>query len=151
MGRKMEKENKMEKINFDSGVKEYRLGAGVLKFNPGDPNLYARFLDGAEKLRQVERELTEQASGASDTEVLGLLMKADFRMKGVLNWIFGPGSDFNELLMGVNLLAVAHNGERVVTNLFATLEPILVGGAEQCASQLAGAAVEKAQARREAQ
>ena len=30
----------MEKIQFDSGMKEYRInGKGVLRFNPADPNL----------------------------------------------------------------------------------------------------------------
>ena len=34
----------MEKLTFDSGIRSYRAGAGVLRFNPSDPNLYARFL-----------------------------------------------------------------------------------------------------------
>ena len=41
----------MEKISFDSGVKSYKInGTGVLRFNPGDPNVYARFLQAADKL-----------------------------------------------------------------------------------------------------
>ena len=47
--------------------------------------------------------------------------------------------DFQKILSGVNLLAVADNGERVVTNLFAALEPVLVEGAKRCASQQAEA------------
>ena len=43
----------MEKLQFDSGIKEYKInGAGVLRFNPGDPNLYARFLEAGDKLLQ---------------------------------------------------------------------------------------------------
>ena len=42
----------MEKIQFDSGVRSYRInGGGILRFNPGDPNLYSRFLEAGEKLQ----------------------------------------------------------------------------------------------------
>ena len=47
----------MEKLQFDSGVKSYRLGGGVLRFHPGDPNLYIRFLEAAEKFKALEEEL----------------------------------------------------------------------------------------------
>ena len=50
----------MEKIQFDSGVRSYRINGGqVLRFNPGDPNLYARFLDSLEELTALEAELTK--------------------------------------------------------------------------------------------
>ena len=52
----------MEKLQFDSGVKEYRInGGGVLRFNPGDPNVYARFLEAADKLQQLEQDLAQKA------------------------------------------------------------------------------------------
>lgn len=136
----------MKKISFDSGVQAYKLGDGILRFNPGDPNVYARFLEGADKLRAVEASLSD----AADTgEVLAALRSADQKMKGILGWIFGPGNDFEAMLGGVNLLAVAENGERLVTNLFAALEPILVSGAEKCAGKVADAARQAAKARRE--
>ena len=72
-------------------------------------------------------------------------------MKQVLNGIFGGENDFETLLEGVNLLAVADNGERVVTNLFAALEPILTEGARRCAEDKTAEAVQKANARRAAQ
>ena len=58
------------------------------------------------------------------------------------------GNDFDKILGGVNLLAVADNGQRVVTNLMEALQPILTAGAERCATQTADAAVQKAKARR---
>ena len=52
----------METIQFDSGIREYRLeGLGVLRFHPGDPNLYARFLEAAQEISQVEKQLQQQA------------------------------------------------------------------------------------------
>lgn len=133
----------METIQFDCGIKEYRLGGGVLRFNPADPNLYARFAQAGEKLRQVEQEVS---GGEGDT--LDLMTQADSRMKQVLSWVFGPGNDMDKLLGGVNLLAVASNGRRVMENLLAALEPVLLAGAEACVRQKTQEAVDQAKRRR---
>ncbi len=142
----------MEKLKFDSGMRSYRVGEGVLRFNPGDPNVYARFLDAAEKIRSLEQELVEQAKALTGedagTAVVRLMEQADRKLKTLLNGVFGSHNDFDAMLQGVNLLAVAENGERVITNLFLALEPILVEGAKRCAAQTAQAAVDKANARR---
>lgn len=143
----------MKKLNFDSGIQEYRLcGDGVLRFNPGDPNLYARFLEAAEKIRAVEKEMVEQAKTMDPQDpgagMIRLLQDADKRIKETLSWVFGQGNDFDKLLGGINLLAVGANGQRVVTNLFQALQPILLNGAEQCAKEQTQAAVERAKARR---
>ena len=140
----------MKNIQFDAGVEEFGLGGGVLRFNPGDPNLYARFLDTGEKIKALEKSLVEKASACDGApeELIRLMQQADTEMKQHLNHVFGEGNDFEKLLQGVNLLAVANNGERVVTNLFAALEPILVQGAQRCAGEKKAAAVAKAKARR---
>ena len=128
----------MEKIQFDAGQRSYRInGVGILRFNPGDPNLYSRFLEAVDKLKEVEAELTRQAAEAEGAQIVKLMMQADEKMKTILNWVFGPENDFQKLLNGVNLLAIADNGERVVTNLFTALEPVLVEGAKRCAGQQA--------------
>ena len=127
----------MKKIKLDRGIEEYRLGGGVLRFHPGDPNLYARLTQAEQKLVDIEKKLTEQAK-AEGADPIALLQTADGEMKQVLGWVFGPGNDFDMLLEGVNLLAVGANGERVVTNLFASLQDILEAGVERCARQAAG-------------
>lgn len=128
----------MEKIQFDVGQRSYRInGGGILRFNPSDPNLYRRFMEAVEKLQAVETELTQQAEAAQDQEILKLMGDADEKMKSILNWVFGGSNDFHKLLEGINLLAVAENGERVVTNLFTALEPVLMEGAKLCANQRA--------------
>jgi hypothetical protein len=137
----------MENIQFDSGIRTYRInGDGALRFNPGDPNVYARFLEAVEKLKKTEEELTRQAEQAKDAQIVELMTRADQQMKEILNWVFGGSNDFGAILQGVNLLAVADNGERVITNLFAALEPVLVEGAKRCAGMLAA----QAKAEREA-
>ncbi|MBR4016475.1 MAG: hypothetical protein IKK11_01505 [Oscillospiraceae bacterium] len=142
----------MEKIVFDSGVRSYKInGGGLLRFNPGDPNVYARFMEAGEKLDGVEKSLVEEAKALKEgdsTAVVHLLQKADREMKQILGWIFGQENDFDKILSGVNLLAVAENGERVVTNLLNALQPVLVEGAERCAREKITAAVNKAKQRR---
>ena len=143
----------MEKIQFDSGIKEYRInGMGVLRFNPGDPNVYARFLEAAQKIQELEQGLAAQAKAYEGqdggTQVVKLMAEADKQMKGVLGWVFGSSNDFDKILGGVNLLAVAGNGQRVVTNLFDALQPVLVAGAKACAEEKTAEAVKKAKQRR---
>lgn len=145
----------MEKLTLDTGLKAYKInGGGVLRFNPGDPNLYARFLEALDKLKQLEKDLADRAAAIEHDDgaaVLRLLSDADAEAKKTLSWVFGGGNDFDEILGGVNLLALGANGERVLTNLFAALEPILTAGAESCARGQTDAAVAKAKARRAAQ
>ena len=142
----------MEKITFDSGVKTYKInGTGVLRFNPGDPNVYARFLEAADKLQKIENALTEEAKALQTADGAGavrLLGKADGEIKALLGWVFGQENDFDKILGGVNLLAVADNGQRVVTNLMEALQPVLLAGAERCATEKAEEAVQKAKLRR---
>lgn len=142
----------MEKLKFDSGVRAYDLGCGVLRFNPSDPNLFGRFLDAAEEIRDIEKELLEKANAAENADdgklTVQLLVEADRKMKALLQKVFGQVNDFDKILGGVNLLAVAENGQRVVTNLMEALQPVLVKGAEECAREKSEAAVKAAKKRR---
>ena len=143
----------MKKITFDTGLEEILIGGGVLRFNPQDPNLFVRFLDASEKLQKIEAELVEKAASYEENgnDAMRLLQDADVRMKQLLSWVFGSGNDFDAILGGVNLLAIASNGERVVTNLFAALEPVMIAGAERCAESRKQEAIRKAEERRAAQ
>lgn len=144
----------MEILNFDSGIRKYKINNnGVLRFNPGDPNVYARFLEASEKIQEIEKDLTDKAAKLNENDgaaTLSLLADADKQMKDVLGWVFGKGNDFNDIMEGVNLMAVATNGERVITNLLNALLPIIQQGAESCAQQQIGDAVQQAQLNRAA-
>lgn len=143
----------MEKLRFDNGVKSYRLGScGVLRFNPSDPNLYARLMEAQKKLQILEKELAAQATAAGDdsSAAVTLLQQADKQVKQLLNWIFGGDNDFEQILEGVNLLAVTEKGQRVLDNLMGALQPVLTQGAERCARERTDAALAQAKARREA-
>ena len=134
----------MEKLTFDAGVKSYRINGGaVLKFNPADPNLYQRFMEAVEKIQELEKNILPE-----EADPLQQLCLADKQVKETLSWVFGGGNDFDQLLGGVNLLAVAGNGERVITNLLSALQPIMVEGAENCAKQQVDGAVAQAKQNR---
>ena len=135
----------MENLTFDGGVKEYVVnGKGVLRFNPSDPNVYTRFLNLSPQIGKVEREMAKKAKAISETgSVAGeanlrILMETDAKIKDILNQIFGNGNDFDEILEGVNLMAVANNGKRVIENLMDALLPILEKGAKTYSEAKAG-------------
>lgn len=129
----------MEQLIFDSGIKEYQINSkGVLRFNPSDPNVYARFMDMVPQIQKIEQEMNQKAAQIDRTaqsageETLRIMRETDRRIKSVLNEIFGGDNDFEEILEGVNLMAVATNGERVVTNLMNAIQPIMEAGAQAC-------------------
>ena len=130
----------MEQLTIDTGLREYAVnggpehGGGVLRFNPSDPNVYSRFCTLQNQLQELEQQV--QAQSPTGTDAIQLLAQADQRAKGLLAEVFGPGNDFD--------------GERVITNLFAALQPILEAGARQCADAKATLAVQQAQAARAA-
>lgn len=147
----------MEKLIFDSGIREFQINDnGVLRFNPADPNVYARLMESGEKIKAVEGKLlakakelipadAEEANGAA---VVQLMAEADKEIKDILAYIFGAENDFDEIFAGVNLMAVCANGERVLTNFLNALLPIVQEGAEKCAKQQINGAVKKAQGNR---
>ena len=142
----------MNQIHVDLGVEEYALGSGVLRFNPADPNLYARFLELEPQLQRLQEELNKTSSEAEDAySVLKALEKTDRQFKKLLTQVFGGENDFSRLLQGINLLAVAANGSTVAENLLGALEPVLTQGAERFVQMQTQTAVEKARLRRENQ
>lgn len=143
------------KLNVDLGIREYEIGGGVLRMNPSDPNLYDRFVQAGETIRQLEKALVEKAKALSKEEgqengvaVVRLMSESDREVKDTLNQVFGLGNDFNVILKGVNLMAVGDNGERIITNLMNALIPLVKEGAKQLYTDKADAAVALATANR---
>lgn len=143
----------MQKLSIDTGIQEFQINnGGVLRFNPSDPNVYHRFMKTIHKVEDIEKNLVEQAKTLPEQDsgpaVLNLLAKADRDTKAALTEAFGADNDFEQLLEGVNLMAVCENGERVVTNLLAALTPIIEKGVKRFYSDKANAAVAQAKANR---
>lgn len=138
----------MENLNISIGIKQYQLvdGGAVLAFNPGDPNVYARYMDALPKIKAVELEMAAKAKNvnASDADAgeksLQIMRETDIRMKSLLNSIFGADNDFDKILKGVNLMAVTENGNRVINNVLYALTPIMTAGAKECVSTEVAAA-----------
>ena len=119
----------MEKLQFDSGVRAFRVNGGEsLRFNPGDPNLYARLQAASEKLPEIQKAMEGQ-------DIPGMLAETDRQLKALLSEVF-PGNDMEKIFAGVNLLAPTATGKTVFENFIGALEPILAKGAESCAKSL---------------
>lgn len=143
----------MQKLNVDIGVREFQIGDGVLRFNPSDPNVYQRFMEAIPKVEAVEQELVEKARQIprdenNGKEALRLMAEADAKTKALLDEVF-TGNSFDAIVDGVNLMAVAGNGERVITNLLAALHPIIEHGVQKFYDDKANAAVAAARANRQ--
>lgn len=148
----------MQNLTIDTGMKEYLINnRAVLRFNPGDPNLYHRFFAAAPKLDALDAELTgklkalpEADETARTQQGLALLTDYDRRIKALLTEIFGGENDFDKVLEGVNLAGTGANGKRVVQNLLNALTPILQEGAAQHLQTTAAKARAEADAARAA-
>ena len=142
-------------ISLDTGIQEFQINGGVLRFNPSDIALYHRFCEIAEALPELEKEFEAKAkeldtqadefSGVS--QGMKLLCEFDAKLKERLCYAFGE-ADWNAILGGVNLLSVGSNGERVITNVLQALQPILEEGVEAHLKAKAGGAVQAAQKNR---
>lgn len=106
----------MEKLKFQDGQRCFKVGGGVLRFNPSDPGLYSRFLAAAEALEQLQPEDVGQA---------------DRKLREELGRVF-PGNDFDAMFPG-SLLSLCENDKLLVQNFLEALEPVLIAGARRYA------------------
>ena len=120
----------MKKLKLDMGLVTYEIGQGVLRFHPGDPNVYMRFQQATQMLEDLEKDMQKQLQ---QKPVLEVMAQVDKQLKQKLNWVFGPGNDFDAICGGANLLAADKCGLRLIEKLLAVLEPVLLEGARQCA------------------
>ena len=103
-------------------IREFPVGLGVLRFDPADPNLFARF-------EQLPRRLSELEAGAE----LSDLLRLDRQLKELLGWVLGPGNDLDAVTGGVSLLAADSRGDTLLSAFLQVLEPVLLAGAEEFA------------------
>ena len=135
----------MEKITFDTGIKIYQINdSGVLKFNPSDPNLYKRFKDLRVEIEQIQKDYNEHSKKTENGEdAIDLLAEYDDRVKKSLSHVFGEENDFDRILGGANVMAVASNGELVITNFLDAMLPIVEEGVKTYAKMEAQKAIQE--------
>ena len=145
----------MDKLIFETGIKEYEVNGGeILRFNPADPNVYQRFMEARDQIQALDREYSvkiaplAEAPEAEGEEVLSRMHALDQQVKERLSYVFGTENDFDRILGGVNLLAPTDTGERVITNLFNALMPIIQKGISDYAKGKADTAVAEAKQNR---
>lgn len=141
----------MKELNFDTGLVRYKINKrGNLCFNPSDPNVYHRLKQLAPYISSLEREIEQRAEDAKNGEqAIDLLAEYDRKVKEKLGYVFGTENDFDEIFGSVNIMAIATNGEMVVTNFLNAICPIVEEGALTYAKAEARKAVQQANAERE--
>lgn len=147
----------MKKLSLDTGIQEYQINDnGILRFNPSDPNVYARFMETQGKIEELAKKHEEQAkelvsiedNQTAAGEVIKILKSIDTQIKQHLKYVFGSENDFDKILEGVSLYAVADNGNLVILNLLNLLAPIIQEGCKVYADKKAQQAVEQAKLNR---
>lgn len=148
----------MEKLSVDLGVIEFKIGGGILRFNPSNPKVYQRFISVLNDLPKIEQEYRRKEQEkqileeTSDLEraavVFDEMEQIDKEVKRRLSEAFGPGNDLNEIVGDESLMGFGINGERVVTNLLNALTPYIEQGVEKHMKGTAGKAVEQAKLNR---
>lgn len=142
----------MEKLIFDTGIQSFEVNGGeLLQFNPSDPNVYSRFMSTSKEISKLEDEFAKKVGeigGDDAAELLTLIKTFDNTIKEKLSYIFGSENNFDKMIGGVSLMAVASNGERVLTNLLSAIQPIIESGAQRHMENSAQNAVEQAQVNR---
>jgi hypothetical protein len=147
----------MEKLIFDDGLLRLDVnGNGILMFNPSDLNLYHRFTELPKKMVELENNYKKLATVISEdaneeetiSSALGQLRQIDVAVKKELGRVFGEQNDFDALFAGVNLMSVAKNGERVITNFLNAISPYIEKGVSKYAKDSAAMAVAQAKAAR---
>lgn len=118
------------KITLDTGIKTYHINeSGILRFNPSDPNVYKRFRDLSVKIEEMRAEYEKRMERSKDSvEAIDLLADCDHQMKAALTFVFGEWNDFDSIFEGTNIMAVAGNGEMVITNFLDAMRPIIEEG-----------------------
>lgn len=144
----------MEKLIVDNGLLALEINdSGVLRFNASDFNVYQRFLHLAKELPELEKEYSNiEQTSEDEMELAGAALDKmealDRKVKERLSWVFGAANDFDQLLDGVNIMAVGKNGERVIANLLNALSPYIERGIAQHRREAAAEAVAEAKAAR---
>lgn len=123
------------KITFDTGIKNFEInGNAILKFNPSDPNLYARFKKMTNEITLIESEFNAQREKIDDAgETIDLLESYDSKIKQLLNFVFGDFNSFDSIFEGVNVMAISSNGEMIISNFLNAIYPIIEDGARKYA------------------
>lgn len=131
----------MEKLTFDTGVKEYEVNGGeILRFNPSDPNVYARLMKATDEIHSVETEYLDKLKAARGTQnkrefaksAAQALSEADAKVKDILSNVFGHGNDFHKIFDGVNIVALRRDGKtRVLDAFLEAVMPIMESGLKE--------------------
>lgn len=108
-------------ISIDLGLKSYTIEdaecneVGVIRFNPSDPGLLARWEEASEQMRLLAKEPVTDAAGIAEL---------DKRIKEQMDYAFGtPVSGV--LFQSVSSLAMCANGKMVLENVLSAFEPII--------------------------
>lgn len=126
----------MEKIQFDTGVKEFECGGGILRVNFSDYNTYKRLLDMKEYVNNLidkyETEINNYINGHEKDSMekqtvysFDIMYKIDKEVKQELEKVFNIDNDFDKIFNGVNVFSINNKGKMIIQDFIEAIVPII--------------------------
>lgn len=97
----------MEKLTFDTGIKEYEVNGGViLRFNPSDSAFVGKLFNAFDSLDKKQEIYRAQIDSMKDKrEIFEIAHNQDIEMRTIIDGVFGPICD--SLFGDMNVYAMA--------------------------------------------
>lgn len=82
------------KLNYSTGVQEFEVAGGSIRFNPADPQFVHRLLDCFDRLqkRQDDGEQENEVLAEDGEMLFRTIEERDAQMRQDIEMVFGPGS-----------------------------------------------------------
>lgn len=97
----------MEKLTFDTGIKEYEVNGGaILRFNPSDSAFVGKLFNAFDSLDKKQEIYRAQIDSMKDKrEIFEIAHNQDIEMRTIIDGVFGPICD--SLFGDMNVYAMA--------------------------------------------
>ena len=95
-------------LKYSTGVKEFEVAGGTIRFNPSDPAFVHRLMECFDDLqkRQDDGETKNQQLESDGVALFHAIEERDAQMRNGIDYVFGPGSS-QVIFPGISLYALA--------------------------------------------
>ena len=112
----------MENLSFDEGLKSYKINGDpnrILRFNPGDVNILARYKEVVNNINNIAKELPDakikpDGTAEDNAEIVGAQLTAfDEALKKQINYLFNADA-YDVLFAGQSPLCRVGTGRKLL-------------------------------------
>ena len=82
----------MAKLNYSTGVQEFEVEGGTIRFNPADPVFVRRLYDAFSALGEQQEAGEKQNQALTGEALFEVIEEKDAEMRRSIEGVFGPGT-----------------------------------------------------------